>query len=137
MSRYIPELLRKQIAERANFRCEYCLVPETNSFYAFQVDHIISVKHGGTAKPENLAYCCSICNRNKGTDLGTVLENPAEIIRFFNPRTDNWDDHFTIEKSGFLLPKSPVGEATIKILGFNHPDSVLERKLLISAGKFH
>ena len=136
MSRYISDTQREIIADRAFHRCEYCLIPEANAFYAFQVDHIISLKHGGLTELENLAYSCSICNRNKGSDLGTFLENPEEIIRFFNPRKDQWINHFRVTKAGLIHPRTPIGAATIKIFGFNHPDSIVERKLLISIGEY-
>jgi len=42
MSRYVSDALRLLVAERANHRCEYCFIPEANSFYNFQVDHIVS-----------------------------------------------------------------------------------------------
>jgi len=38
---YIPATLRQQVYERAEGRCEYCLVPETVTLTAHQVDHII------------------------------------------------------------------------------------------------
>ena len=136
MSRYISESLRRLVAERASFRCEYCLIPEANSFYSFQVDHIISIKHGGKTEADNLALACVICNRNKGSDLGTVLEKSDDIIRFFNPRKDQWEDHFEVTEKGVLNHKTSIGEATIKIFDLNHPDSILERQVLISSGKY-
>ena len=136
MSRYVSDALRRLVAERASHRCEYCLIPQANSFYNFQVDHIISLKHGGQTKEENLAFACSLCNRSKGSDLGTVLEGESEIIRFYNPREDSWTDHFTWEEDGLIFPKTSIGGATIKIFGFNHPDSILERRLLISSGLY-
>jgi hypothetical protein len=136
VSRYITEALRREVAERANYKCEYCLIPESNSFYAYQIDHIISVKHGGKSERENLAFACPICNRNKGSDLGTVLEQSEDIIRFYNPRKDKWADHFEVSDDGILFPKTLIGEATIKIFGFNHPDSIIERQLLISVGLY-
>lgn len=136
MSRYISEALRRLVAQRANFRCEYCLAPESNSFYSFQVDHIISIKHGGTSDADNLAYACIICNRNKGSDLGTVLREPERIIRFFNPRKDKWNDHFEVTKGGKLNPLTLIGAATVKIFDLNHSDSIAERILLIAINKY-
>lgn len=46
MSRNIPERIRMAVAQRANFRCEYCRLPEAYAIYPFEVDHIIAVKHG-------------------------------------------------------------------------------------------
>lgn len=136
MSRYIPDALRRLVATRAAFRCEYCHVPEIGTFYSFQIDHITSLKHGGETSVENLAYACILCNRNKGTDLGTRLENDERIISFFNPRTDNWSEHFEADENGMIISKTLIGEATVKIFGINHGDSIIERSLLIAAGKY-
>ena len=66
MSRYISEKLRLQVATRANFRCEYCLLWERFSFYTFHIDHIISLKHGGKTILRNLANACPICIHETG-----------------------------------------------------------------------
>ncbi|MDX2250197.1 MAG: HNH endonuclease signature motif containing protein [Bacteroidia bacterium] len=131
MSVYIPDSFRSFVAERALYKCEYCRTPESNSFYKFQIDHIISLKHGGQTELENLAYSCPICNRNKGSDLGTLLADNGPVIRFFHPRKDQWENHFEVSIEGILYPKTEEAEATIKILGMNHPDSIIERALLI------
>ena len=47
MSRYISETLRKQVVDRAHHCCEYCLIPEVETYLGCEVDHIISLKHGG------------------------------------------------------------------------------------------
>ena len=83
MSQKIPESLRSATAQRANFCCEYCRIPHIDSYYGFQVDHIISRKHGGKTIMLNLAFACPDCNRYKGTDLGTYLNNTLELTRFF------------------------------------------------------
>jgi 5-methylcytosine-specific restriction endonuclease McrA len=49
------EPLRRLVAERAGYRCEYCLLHEDNSYSPHQIDHIISLKHGGRSDADNLA----------------------------------------------------------------------------------
>ena len=71
MSIYIPLYMREIIVSRAHCRCEYCPIPDTDSYYGFHIDHIISQKHGGLTILLNLAYACPDCNRYKGSDLGT------------------------------------------------------------------
>lgn len=134
MSRNIPEYQRRAVAERASFCCEYCRLPEKAAFFLFQVDHVVSLRHEGKTELDNLAYACPICNRKKGTDLGTLVGNPPELIRFFNPRTDQWSEHFSLEESGEIISKSDIGAATVKFLDFNDPDAVIERGKLIVAG---
>lgn len=133
MSEYISKNDRNLIAQRAKNVCEYCLMPERFSLFSLHIDHVISIKHGGITHLNNLAYSCGICNANKGTDLGTILENVDSIIRFFNQRTDNWIEHFEIVE-GLILPLTIIGEATVKIFRFNEVERILERKLLIEAG---
>lgn len=49
MSRtYISKELRNLVAQRASYLCEYCLVAEVHRSSRYQVDHIISEKHGGS-----------------------------------------------------------------------------------------
>ncbi len=136
MSRYIPETLRRLVAVRANFRCEYCRLRELDSFFSYHNEHIVSMKHGGLTVAENLAYACQICNYTKGSDIATFLHDITTPIRFFNPRTDNWNDHFEADVSGEILPKTLIGEATIKILDINHPDSIIERREMIRRNIF-
>lgn len=133
MSRYISPDLRKMIAKRAGHRCEYCLLPEIAAMVKFQIEHIISLKHGGKTQADNLAYSCPVCNSEKGTDIGTVLGEEMNFVPFFNPRKHYWHDHFELQ-DGMILPRTSTGEATIKILKFNTLDRILERVALLEAG---
>ena len=136
MSRYVPEELRSEVAKRAAYRCEYCQAYERHSFLAFHIEHIISLKHGGSSTEDNLAYACSVCNFHKGTDIATFLPDQDVPTRFFHPRKDTWEEHFEVDSSGELVPKTDVAAATIKILQLNHPDSVIERKAMLDKGIF-
>ncbi len=120
-NRYIPNVLRQEVAELAGFRCEYCRRPEEDSFFKFQIDHIISLKHGGSSTLENLAFRCPICNANKGTDLGAILDDEDVVVRLFHPRKQNWFDHFEVSKEGGISSKTDIGKATIKSMFGGHP----------------
>lgn len=135
MNRYIPEKIRNQVADRAGLRCEYCQVCESDSFLRFEIDHIISLKHGGENDPENLAYACPHCNQNKGSDLATFLKSDQLIVGIFNPRKDNWTDHFLIE-NGEILGRSLEGQATIQLLKLNDPDRIILRRSLAELGRY-
>lgn len=129
--------MRVLVATRANHRCEYCRRPENASFVRFQVDHIVSVKHGGTTVEENLAYSCPLCNNSKGTDLGTFLDDEQQTLtRLFHPRKDIWLEHFEAIDDGTLSPLTGIGAATVKVLDLNHVNRILERIDLIAAGFF-
>ncbi len=119
MSRYISNKLKEFVPQRANFRCEYCRLSSELSYFPFHIEHIISIKHGGKTTSLNLAYACPLCNLKKGSDIATLLKNPNILVRFFNPRTDIWADHFKVENSGLIIAQTFIGEATIKIFNFN------------------
>lgn len=135
MPRKISADIRRQVLERANYRCEYCLVWQDDFYDYFQIDHIRSVKHGGFATLENLAFSCPDCNLHKGSDLGTYLGNDTIFTRFFNPRTDIWNDHFEFFE-GALYPKTPIAEATIKIFQLNDPDRIILRQEVALDGRW-
>jgi hypothetical protein len=128
VSRYISENMRQFVAQRANFCCEYCLISEIEVFYSFEIDHIISLKHGGKTLPDNLAFSCFPCNNSKGSDVGTVLLPILEFVRFFNQRMDKHNEHFDVE-NGVFYAKTSIGDATIKILNLNDIDRIIERTL--------
>ena len=72
MASVVSAALRRLVVQRAHFLCECCLIHEEDTFYGCQVDHIISIKHGGLSESENLAYACPFCNRSKGSDIGSI-----------------------------------------------------------------
>jgi hypothetical protein len=135
MSSYVSEELWWLVAARAEFLCEYCLIHEDDAFYGCQVDHIISLKHGGPTDADNLAFACAFCNRRKGSDVGSVYWETGEFIRFFNPRVDRWADHFRLN-GAIIEPLTAIGEVTARILGLNNGDRVLEREALMAVGKY-
>ncbi|WP_028526270.1 HNH endonuclease [Runella limosa] len=124
---------RRFVAQRASFRCEYCRLHEDDMFLAFEIDHIIPIKHGGTNQVENLAYACPHCNQHKGSDFATLIDD--EIVRLFHPRLDDWHKHFETQQ-GKIIAKTLVGEATLKIFRFNHPDLLILRQLLSLQGRY-
>ncbi len=72
MASLVSATLRKIILDRAGQRCEYCKLHEDDSGYTHQVDHVVSRKHGGQTILENLAFCCIVCNRFKGSDIASL-----------------------------------------------------------------
>lgn len=131
----IPVALRKWLAERANGKCEYCHSPEELSFLAFEVEHIIAEKHGGKTVADNLALACPFCNRYKGTDLGSIDPESGLLTPFFNPRQQNWDEHFSLD-GAMIIPLTAEGRVTAAILQLNHPDRIRERERFIEEGLY-
>jgi hypothetical protein len=134
MTTYVPVGLRRLVARRANSLCEYCLIHERDTYLGCQVDHIVAEKHGGPTNAANLCFACTFCNRAKGSDLGS-LASDGELVRFYNPRTDHWADHFTLDGST-IQSRTDIGDVTVRILGFNAPERAMERTLLGNVGRF-
>ena len=129
MAEGISLALRGEVTGRADFRCEYCLMPEAELFAGCEVDHIISRKHGGVTDLANLALACERCNRAKGTDVGSVVGRERRFVRLFNPRIDAWHSHFRLVGAN-IEPRTEIGEATVQLLRLNAPDRVLQRLAL-------
>jgi 5-methylcytosine-specific restriction endonuclease McrA len=133
MRQAIPEKIRNFVANRANFRCEYCQIHNDDMFLSFEIDHVIPLKHGGINAVENLAFACPHCNKHKGSDFATLLDD--EIVRLFNPRIEQWSAHFETS-NGQILAKTRIGEASIKIFRFNQPDLLILRQILSEEGRY-
>lgn len=136
MSRYISESLVAEVNARAGGLCEYCRISIDDTYFGGEIDHIRSVKHGGLSEPSNLALACQPCNRNKGSDLGSYPESSPNLIRFFNPRTDIWDEHFSVDTDAKIIPKSDIGVVTTTIFRFNDYERLTERLGLIEIGHY-
>ena len=126
---------RTIVAARAHHVCEYCLIAEADSFFNFQIEHIISRKHGGSSEPENLALSCVFCNRYKGSDIASLIPETNELIQFYNPRTMRWREHFYLSEV-IIEPLTDIGEATVRILQMNANDQILERRVLYNRGRY-
>lgn len=129
-------LLRQFVSQRANGRCEYCLLPQTNAIgHKHQPDHILPRQHGGETVEANLALACVFCNRNKGPNIGSFDPLTGNLTPFFNPRLHQWAEHFSLEGTT-IRPVTPEGRVTEKIFRFNDKERLAERASLIEAGLY-
>ena len=130
---YLSKNTRRFIIGRAGNRCEYCRVLDYLVGFEYHVEHIIGIQHGGSDALSNLAYACSYCNWKKGPNISTILFLGGELIPLFNPRTQNWFNHFEVRR-GEVLPLTTIGEATIKLLDINQSTRVDARFEMMLAG---
>lgn len=136
-SSYISAELRRLVVARAEGLCEYCLIHEEDTFFGCEIDHIISLKHGGATDERNLAFACLFCNRNKGSDLASLVPGTDRLVRFFDPRSDQWSGHFRLESDGItLVSLTEIGVATARIFGFNDGERLFERDTLREMGRY-
>lgn len=131
MTAYISTTLRQLVSDRANGKCEYCLIHQNFSIYSHEVDHVIAVKHGGLSIEGNLVLACLPCNRYKGSDLTSLDPITKQITLLFNPRARRWDDHFKIER-GYIVGLTDIGRTTIFLLKLNESKRLMIRQALAS-----
>jgi hypothetical protein len=133
---YISNNLRNLVINRANFRCEYCLLAQDDEpIYPHEVDHVIAEKHSGQTHEDNLAYACFYCNRFKGSDLASLDPLTGEITSLFNPRTQVWAEHFALD-GPVIVPLTAVGRTTAFLLKLNRPRIIQRRTYLIQLGHY-
>lgn len=125
--------LRQQVIDRAGNRCEYCLLPQRAAFHRHEPDHIVPRQHGGETDESNLALACMRCNRYKGPNVGSIDPLTGKLVSFFNPRIQDWKDHFELEGAK-ILPLTPEARVTVKILRLNDEQRVIERMRLLESG---
>jgi len=127
--------LRREVRERAEERCEYCLLSETQAVLPHEPDHLIALKHGGQTISENLALACFECNRFKGSDIASVDTITGELVGLFNPRRQRWFEHFRLNGPQ-IIPLTPVGRVTSRLLRLNLPSRVEVRGQLIAQARY-
>lgn len=131
----VSESIREQVVAQADGRCEYCRYPEEFNSGRFSVDHVLPRHLGGTNDLNNLALSCRNCNERKQDAIEALDPATGRMAPLFNPRTENWEDHFAwSEDFSLMLGLTPTGRATIARLQTNHRGVVRQRQLLHQAG---
>ena len=114
----VSSSLKKLVRDRARGLCEYCHASEDWQFVAHTMDHILPQSAGGPDTSENLALACVNCNTRRQARTESVVDgNP---VPFFNPRTDNWNDHFAWSHDALdIIALTDVGRGTLDVLDLN------------------
>ena len=132
----ISQTLRATVTQRAGHRCEYCLVPDRCQIGLFELDHIQPVSRGGPTNADNLAYACPHCNDCKWVFTDGTDPQTGESMRLFNPRLDQWDEHFIHpdDDTFTIHGRTSIGRATVQRLHWNKPAFVAVRRELARLG---
>ena len=125
---------RNLVRQRANNHCEYCLLSQERSELTHHIEHIIAKQHDGTDEVENLALACHRCNLRKGPNLTGIDPASGEIAALFHPRRDEWPRHFRLQ-GPYIEGLTPIGRATVRVLGLNDTRHVELRTELIARGE--
>ena len=105
------------VHERAHNCCEYCLTCQRIIGQPMHIDHIIP---GAGNHPDNLALACASCNLSKYDAVSGIDPESGSEVALFNPRMQNWHEHFEwIDKGLRLRGLTPTGRTTINRLRIN------------------
>lgn len=127
--------LRDRVRARAQQRCEYCRIEQSDDEFAFHVEHVIPRKHGGGDREDNLALACQNSNLHKGTNLAGIDPLNGSLTRLFHPRSDTWGEHFRYEEAR-IVGLTDIGRTTVSVLGINAPERIELRELLGYSDRF-
>jgi 5-methylcytosine-specific restriction endonuclease McrA len=109
----ISEAIKQSVRERARYLCEYCHSLELLSANRFAIDHIVPRSLGGLDDIENLALACRRCNERRYNFVAGIDPQTQEIVPIFNPRQQQWAEHFIWTVDGTVIQGStPIGRAT-------------------------
>lgn len=126
---------RQLVRRRAGNRCEYCRLPQQSVEATFHVEHVIARQHLLDNELANLALACNRCNLYKGPNLAGIDPETNGIVPLYNPRKDNWTDHFVLEKAE-IVGLTSSGRATVRLLNMNAQHRVHLRALLLDNRKW-
>jgi hypothetical protein len=127
---------RQEVAERAQFCCEYCRCQLKFSADSFSVEHIVPRSGGGSDALSNLALSCQRCNNAKFVATEAIDPLTGRSAPLYHPRTHRWSEHFVWSHDRtHMLGVTPIGRATVEKLQLNRDGVVNLRRILSSAGE--
>ncbi len=131
------EELKSKIRREARNRCGYCLTPQEIVSMPLEIEHLRPIADGGTDGAKNLWLACRNCNGFKHAKTRAVDPQTNEEIPLFNPRTQNWNEHFGFsDDKTEIIGKTACGRATVIALRLNFELAVSARKLWVNVGWF-
>ena len=116
----IPDWFYDRIARDAKFQCGYCRCPQQVLPYRLEIEHLLPTSLGGANDRENLWLSCHRCNKLRSNRLKVSDPLTGEEVSVFNPRRDDWANHFAWEQGGLLIVGlTACGRATAATLDLN------------------
>lgn len=132
----ISQKKRQQVQKRAKGCCEYCKSQDKFSSSSFSIEHIYPQSLGGSDDLKNLAWACQGCNNTKFTKIEVLDVVSNSIVPLFNPRLDDWNEHFQWnEDCSLMIGKTAKGRATVSALKVNRDSVVNLRNVLFICGE--
>jgi len=131
----IPKKIKENVRKLANNRCGYCLARKELVYADLQFDHIEPLSRGGTDAEENFWLACSKCNLAKSNKIDGFDLVTKTCIPLFNPRTQNWHEHFAWSSDGlYIIGKTATGRVTVVEVKLNNDLFLEVRRNWVKAG---
>ena len=127
---------KNYVRERAGNCCEYCLVSQSARLIRFHVDHIIAKKHNGSDDEDNLCLACYECNGFKSENVAALDPLTGDASKFYHPRQQTWDKHFTLNPDATISGLTPEGRTTVRVLRINDIERVNQRLGEMAVGDY-
>ena len=128
--------IKQQVRLRAKNCCEYCYSQEKFATHIFSVEHIKPLSKGGNNNLDNLALSCQGCNNHKYNKTEGKDTISGAIISLYNPRHQNWQEHFNWNQDyALIIGLTPTGRTTVEILRLNREGLVNLRRILYTMGE--
>jgi HNH endonuclease len=125
---------RQLVAARAQGLCKYCQTAQT-IVIEMELNHIVPEAAGGATEADNLCLACISCNTFKSAYQTGIDPQTDEEVRLFNPRQQQWNEHFRRSENGSqLIGTTVTGRATVARLQMNRSPAVQARQRWIQAG---
>jgi len=122
----IPAAVQRRIRTQARNRCGYCLSPQSLVIGTLEIEHLLPQAKGGSDDETNLWLACSVCNKHKSDKTSAADPETGETVPLFNPRTQNWFEHFQWSKDGLrVIGLTSIGRATVEALHLSDDPRVL------------
>jgi HNH endonuclease len=132
----LSEITQAQVRQRSGHLCEFCHASEKWQYVKFTVDHTVPLSLGGSDGLENLALACFHCNRRKTNRLTAIDPQSGKDVPLFNPRQDNWPEHFIWSRDGrLIIGLTATGRATVATLALNRERVIAIRSADLEIGR--
>lgn len=89
---------------------------------------------GGATHESNQVLQCPYCSLQKSNRTSHTDPQTGAAAPLFHPLTQDWKQHFRMERSGLCVGLTPTGRATVAALGINDPLPRIAREIQIELG---
>lgn len=133
----IPDWLYDLVAEDARLQYGYCRCPQRVLPYRLEVEHLLPISLRGTDERDNLRLSCHRCNKLRSNRTRVMDPLTGEDVPIFNPRRDDWNEHFAWELGGVLIVGlTTCGRGTVAALELNDRYDLSARAVWVIAGAY-